>query len=118
MSYSHILIIFGEQSLVPFIDTLLADKYNVRNDIALKTDVVLLLNLRMQGMNMLISYRQKYKNYWKAEMTAKFCFSAAKHRLYRLRLCFTSTCRAAAPVVCASTRQIDILSFRDLVKIH
>lgn len=53
MSYSHILIIAGEQSLVPFIGTLLADKYDEKNDIALKTDALLLLDLRMPGMNML-----------------------------------------------------------------
>ena len=53
MSYSHILIIVGEQSLVSFIGTLLADKYDKRNDIVLKTDALLLLDLRMPGMNML-----------------------------------------------------------------
>jgi CheY-like chemotaxis protein len=53
MSYSHILIVVGEQSLVPFIGTLLADKYDVSNDIALKTETLLLLDLRMPGMNML-----------------------------------------------------------------
>jgi hypothetical protein len=53
MSYSHILIIVGEQSLVPFIGTLLADWYDEKNDIALKTDALLLLDLRMLGMNML-----------------------------------------------------------------
>lgn len=53
MSYSHILIILGEQSLVPFIGTLLADWYDEKNDIAVKTDALLLLDLRMLGMNML-----------------------------------------------------------------
>lgn len=53
MSYSHIFIIVGDQSLVPFIGTLLADKYDKSNDIVLKTDALLLLDLRMPGMNML-----------------------------------------------------------------
>ena len=53
MSYSHILIILGDQSFVPFIGSLLAEKYDEGNDITLKTETLLLLDLRMLGMNML-----------------------------------------------------------------
>ena len=53
MPYSHILIILGDQSFVPFIGSLLAEKYDESNDNTLKTERLLLLDLRMPGMNIL-----------------------------------------------------------------